>query len=346
MASKSFIQSLPKAELHLHLEGSVDPATLAELSRRYNTPLPTENNRYDVAGSGDVLTEYDVRRLYSYKDFNGFLMAFKSVTERLRSPEDYELVTYRLMQKLRQQNVVHAEVYVSVGVIRWRGQPVEPIFEGMERGRERGQRDFGVSLLWIFDAVRHFGPQAASEVFDLAARLRDRNVVGIGIGGDEARGPAEGFRDLYKKAADNGLRLTAHAGETTGPESVWGAINIGAERIGHGLSAANDPELMVVMAQNQVPLDVCITSNMRTGACKELQEHPVRKFFDEGLMITLSTDDPAMFQTSLNKEFEIAQQEFSFTEDHLRELARNSIEASFLPVEKKLRFMQQIDFLA
>ena len=346
MASKSFIQTLPKAELHLHLEGSVDPATLVELSRRYNTPLPTENNRYDVAGSGDVLTEDDVRRLYSYKDFNGFLMAFKSVTERLRSPEDYELVTYRLMQKLRQQNVVHAEVYVSVGVIRWRGQPVEPIFEGMERGRERGQRDFGVSLLWIFDAVRHFGPQAASEVFDLAARLRDRNVVGIGIGGDEARGPAEGFRDLYKKAADNGLRLTAHAGETTGPESVWGAINIGAERIGHGLSAASDPELMEVMAQKQVPVEMCITSNLRTGACKELQDHPVRKFFDEGLMITLSTDDPAMFQTSLNKEFEIAQQEFSFTEDHLRELARNSIEASFLPVEKKLRFMQQIDFLA
>ena len=345
MASKSFIQSLPKAELHLHLEGSVDPATLAELSRRYNTPLPTENNRYDVAGSGDVLTEDDVRRLYSYKDFNGFLMAFKSVTERLRSPEDYELVTYRLMQKLRQQNIVHAEVYVSVGVIRWRGQPVEPIFEGMERGRERGQRDFGVSLLWIFDAVRHFGPEAAAEVFDLAARLRERNVVGIGIGGDEARGPAEGFRDLYKKAADKGLRLTAHAGETTGPESVWGAINIGAERIGHGLSAANDPELMEVMAQKQVPVEMCITSNLRTGACKELQEHPVRKFFDEGLMITLSTDDPAMFQTSLNKEFEIAQQEFNFTEDHLRELARNSIEASFLPVEKKLRFMQQIDFL-
>ena len=346
MASKSFIQSLPKAELHLHLEGSVDPATVAELSRRYNTPLPTENNRYDVAGSGDVLTEDDVRRLYSYKDFNGFLMAFKSVTERLRSAEDYELVTYRLMQKLRQQNVVHVEVYVSVGVIRWRGQPVEPIFEGMERGRERGQRDFGVSLLWIFDAVRHFGPEAAAEVFNLAARLRERNVVGIGIGGDEARGPAEGFRDLFKKAADNGLRLTAHAGETTGPESVWGAINIGAERIGHGLSAASDPELMEVMAQKQVPLEICITSNLRTGACKDMQEHPVKKFFAEGLMVTLSTDDPAMFQTSLNKEFEIAQQEFGFSEEHLRELARNSIEASFLPVEKKLRFMQQIDFLA
>jgi aminodeoxyfutalosine deaminase len=254
-------------------------------------------------------------------------------------------VTYRLMQKLRQQNVVHAEVYVSVGVIRWRGQPVEPIFEGLERGRERGQRDFGVSLLWIFDAVRHFGPEAAGEVFDLAARLRDRNVVGIGIGGDEARGPAEWFRDLYKKAADNGLRLTAHAGETTGSESIWGAMNIGAERIGHGLAAARDPELLEIMAQKQIPVEICITSNLRTGACAEMQEHPVKKFFDQGVMITLNTDDPAMFQTSLNREYEIARQEFNFSEEHLRELARNSIEASFLPVEKKLKFLSQIDFL-
>src|ERR1700759_3474355 len=148
--ARSFIQSLPKAELHLHLEGCVDPPTLAELSRRYNTPLPTENNRYDVTGSGDVLTEEAVRSLYSYKDFNGFLMAFKSVTESLRSPEDYELVTYRLMQKLRQQNVVHAEVYVSIGVIRWRGQPVEPIFEGLERGRRGGPRGFWGVLLCMF----------------------------------------------------------------------------------------------------------------------------------------------------------------------------------------------------
>jgi aminodeoxyfutalosine deaminase len=340
---RSFIQSLPKAELHLHLEGSVEPATLAELSRRNNTLLPTENNRYDVRGSGDELSEEDVRRLYSYQNFNGFLMAFKAVTERLRTPEDYELITYRLMQKLRQQNVVHAEVYVSVGVVRWRGQVFDPIFEGLERGRERGQRDFGVSLLWIFDAVRHFGPEAAGEVFDIAARLRDRNVVGVGLGGDERKGPAEWFRDLFKKAADNGLRLTAHAGETAGPESVWGALNIGAERIGHGLAIARDPELTEVLAHKQVPLELCITSNLRTGACTDLHEHPLKTFFDEGLMITLNTDDPAMFQTSLCKEYELAQGEFGFTEEQLREIARNSFEASFLPVDKKVKFLQQID---
>src|SRR5437588_5515339 len=180
MNSKNLIEALPKAELHLHLEGCMEPATLAELSRRHNTPLPTANNRYDTRGSGDVLSEEAVQRLYSYKDFGGFLLAFKAVTERLRTPGDYELVTYRLMQKLAAQNVLHVEVYVSVGVIHWRGQEFEPIFEGLERGREQGEKDFGVSLLWIFDAVRHFGVEAAAEVFEIAARLQERNVAGIG----------------------------------------------------------------------------------------------------------------------------------------------------------------------
>jgi aminodeoxyfutalosine deaminase len=291
-----------------------------------------------------VLSEADVQRLYSYRDFQGFIQAFKSVTERLRSPEDYEMVTYRLMQKLKQQGVVHAEVYVSVGVVRWRGQEFGPLFEGMERGRERGQRDFGVSLLWIFDAVRHFGPEAAAEVFDLAAKLRERNVIGIGIGGDELRGPAEWFRDLYKKAADEGLRLTAHAGETGTPESVWAALNIGAERIGHGLAIAQDPDLAEVLAEKQIPVEICLSSNLRTRVCAALNEHPVKKFFDQGLMLILNTDDPAMFQTSLCREYELAQQEFGFSDEHLRELARNSFEASFLPPEKKLRCLQQIDF--
>jgi aminodeoxyfutalosine deaminase len=345
MSSKSFIAALPKAELHLHLEGTVDPPTLAELSRRHNTPLPTSNNRYDVQGSGDVLTEDDVRRLYSYQDFYGFMMAFKAVTERLRTPEDYELITYRLMQKLARQNVLHAEVYVSVGVIHWRGQEFAPLFEGMENGRQRGESDFGVSLLWIFDAVRHFGVEPAAKVFDLAARWRDRNVVGIGLGGIEREGPAQNFRDLYKKAAAQDLRLTVHAGETEGPESVWAALNIGAERIGHGFSAARDSELVEALARKQVPLEVCISSNLRTRVCADIRKHPVKIMFDNGLMITLNTDDPEMFQTSLSREYELARQECGFSEDHLRELARNSFEASFLPPAKKLEFLHRIDAL-
>lgn len=140
--------------------------------------------------------------------------------------------------------------------------------------------------------------------------------------------------------------MTAHAGETTGPESIWSALNIGAERIGHGLSIAQDPELVEVLAHKQVPVEICLSSNLRTGVCADFGEHPLKRFFDEGLMVTLNTDDPAMFQTSLCKEYELAMEEFGFSRDQLREIARNSFEASFLPVEKKLRFLQQVDTLA
>ncbi|PYX92523.1 MAG: adenosine deaminase, partial [Acidobacteria bacterium] len=175
----SFILSLPKAELHLHLEGSVEPETLLDLKQRHGSP-------------GGTVAE--IEQLYEYKDFNGFLMAFKAVTQELRSPEDYELITYRLMERLKADNVLHAEVYVSVGVCLYWKHDFAAIFEGLERGRQRGERDFGLSLLWIFDATRHFGAEKAQRVAELAVQYHDRNVVGFGIGGDERRAPPELFR--------------------------------------------------------------------------------------------------------------------------------------------------------
>jgi aminodeoxyfutalosine deaminase len=330
-STSSFIRALPKAELHLHIEGSIEPATLVDLQRNHG-----------VADPSPAAADH----LYDYKDFTGFLMAFKAVTEHLQTADDYELITYRLMQQLKAENVLHAEVYVSVGVNLWRKQDFAAIFEGLERGRERGARDFGVSLLWIFDAVRQFGPEKAQPVAELAVRYRDRNVVGFGIGGDEAKGPAEVFRDVYAYAVDRGLRLTAHAGESAGPESIWGALNIKAERIGHGLTAAHDAELVEELSQRQIPIEICVTSNLKTGVCPSLADHPVRNYFDHGLMITLNSDDPAMFRTSLSREYQIVQQNFGFTDEHLRELARNSFEASFLPAEKKLEFLNSFDSLA
>jgi aminodeoxyfutalosine deaminase len=323
--ASSFIRSLPKAELHLHLEGSIDPATLLQLQ--------------EVRGmEGASLAK--AQQFYRYEDFTGFLLSFKAVSELLQTPEDYELIAYRLIEQLRSQNVVHAEVYVSVGVCLWRNQDFDRIFEGLERGRERGERDFGVSLLWIFDAVRHFGAEAAQKVADLAVRYRDRNVAGFGIGGDERRAAPELFRDVYAYCAERGLHLTAHAGETSGPESIWGALNLKAERIGHGLSAWQDSELVEELAQRQVPIEICISSNLRTGCCGSPADHPVRNYFDQGLMITLNTDDPAMFGTSLNQEYQLAQDEFGFTDEHLREIAQNSFEASFLPAEKKVSLLR------
>jgi len=323
----AFIRSLPKAELHLHLEGSVAPPTLVELGERH----------------GKARTVAQAESLYRFEDFPGFLAAFKTLTEDLQTPEDYELVAYRLMERLKAENVLHAEVFVSVGVCLWRKLDFEAIFEGLERGRERGRADFGVSLLWIFDAVRQFGPGAAREVFELAVRYRDRNVVGIGIGGDEQKAPPELFREAYASAARQGLRLTCHAGENAGPESIWGALNLGAERIGHGLTACEDPELVGELAERQIPLEICLTSNLRTGCCPAIAQHPARRYFDQGLMLILNTDDPQMFQTTLNREYELAQSEFGFSDEHLRELARNSFEASFLPAGKKLELLDLLD---
>jgi aminodeoxyfutalosine deaminase len=323
-----FIQSLPKAELHLHMEGTVDPATLLELSAKYDSP---------------PMSSDDVRALYSYADFNGFLHAFKQLTDRLRTPADYELITYRMMQQLAAQNIVHAEVYCSVGVCLWRKHDFDAVFEGMERGRQRGEREFGTSVLWIFDAVRQFGVEAAQCVFDLAIKHRERNVAGVGIGGDEAKAPPEIFRDVYARAREAGLRLTCHAGETAGPESIWGALNIGAERLGHALSAWHDPELMAVLAERQVPVELCPTSNVRTGAISTIASHPLRVYLERGLMVTLNSDDPAMFGTSLNEEYALAQQHFDFSDEHLRELARNSFEAAFLPPERKLELLDRLD---
>ena len=325
-----FIFSLPKAELHLHLEGTIDPPTVLELRKRH--------------GRESTLTE--VEQAYQYKDFAGFLMAFKAITEDLQTPADYDLITYRLMQKLKAENVLHAEVYVSVGVCLWRKQDFAAIFEGLERGRERGERDFGISLLWIFDAVRQFGSEKAKIVAELAVQYRGRGVVGFGIGGDEVKAGPELFREIYAYAADNGLRLTAHAGETAGPESVWGALNLRAERIGHGLTAWHDAELVEELSRRQIPVEICMTSNLRTGVCPTIAEHPVRRYFDQGIMVTLNSDDPAMFETTLAGEYQLAQDAFGFTDEHLRELARNSFEASFLPPEKKLQFLNLFDSVA
>lgn len=329
----SFIRRLPKAELHLHLEGTVTPDTLVELSARHDSP------------SMDL---EQARALYRYTDFTGFLLAFKAISEHLRTPEDYELATWRMLERLAQQGVVHAEVYVSVGVVYyWRRSEFEPLFLGMERARRRAEEELGITLFWIFDAVRHFGAEEASRVFRKAAELRPEfpSIIGIGIGGDERRTGAEPFRELYARAREAGLRLTAHAGETVGPEGIWGALNIGAERLGHALSAIDDPDLMDLLAERQVPLEICVTSNLRTGCCSRAEHHPVRRYFDAGLMVTLNSDDPALFGSDLEQEYRRVAGDFAFTRDQLRELAANSVEASFLGPDRKVELLNRIESL-
>lgn len=333
MEALSFIRRLPKAELHLHLEGTVTPEILVELSSRHDA-APLELRQ--------------AKTLFQYTDFGGFLMAFKAITERLRTAEDYELITWRMLERLSRQGVVHAEVYVSVGVVYyWAHCEFEPLFEGMERARKRAEAELGISVYWIFDAVRHFGPEEAARVFRKAAEMKPEFpcIVGIGIGGDERRTSAEPFRELYAEARDAGLRLTAHAGETVGPEGIWAALTVGAERLGHALSAIHDRDLIELLVERQVPLEICVTSNLKTGCCVRLEDHPLRRYFDSGLMVTLNSDDPGLFGSDLEDEYRLAEERFGFTEEHLRELAANSIEASFLPAESKVALLRRIESL-
>lgn len=328
---REWLRALPKAELHLHLEGSITPATLVELSRvNDKTPLTTQQ----------------AKEVYSYHDFPSFLMSFKAVTDRLHTPADYETITYAMLRDLAAQGVKHAEAYISVGILyRFGRLDVDEVMAAIERGRTRAERDFGVSLLWVIDAVRHFGVEECARVFRKAAALSEQypSVVGIGIGGDEARGPAHDFREIYAEAKDAGLHLTCHAGESVGPQSIWAALNIGAERIGHALSAQHDADLIEVLAERQIPLELNITSNLRTGCCPGLQEHPVRRYFEDGLMVTLNSDDPPFFGANLLDEYVLAHEQFEFPLDSLRELAANSIEASFLPPERKIALLSEVE---
>lgn len=333
---QSFIRRLPKAELHLHLEGTILPATLVELSsRRGRRPM----------------TQAEADAVYHFTDFSGFMDAFRLITSLLESPEDYELAAWRMLEHLTAQGVVHAEVYISVGVIyHFRDHDpacFEPIFEGLERARERGRRELGISLYWIFDAVRHFAVEEGVRVFRKAAELRPQypSIIGIGLGGDERRAGSERYAEAYAEAQAAGLRLTNHAGETTGPEAIREALAIGTERIGHAVSAIQDPDLMRDLLERGVPLELNPTSNVRTGVCPAFAEHPLRRYFDAGLLVTLNSDDPAFFGSDLAGEFLLAHTEQRFTRDELRQLARNSFRASFLPEAEKQAWVAQIDSL-
>ena len=329
-----FIRRLPKAELHLHLEGTILPSTLVELSARHDAQPPT-------------LAEAEA--LYQFTDFTGFIEAFKAVTRLLTGPEDYELAAWRMMQHLAEQGVVHAEVYISVGVIyMWRNHDpecFEPIFAGLERARQRGERELDLSLYWIFDAVRHFTVPEAERVFQKAAAMHAEYpaIVGIGLGGDERRCGSEPFRAMYAEAHAAGLRLTNHAGETTGPEAIREALSIGSERLGHVLSAIQDAALLEELKARQIGLELNPTSNIRTGVCPSFAAHPLRHYFDRGLLVTINSDDPAFFGSDVANEYLLAHTEQGFTREELRQLAANSIRCSFLPEPARAAWLARIE---
>ena len=306
-----FLLEIPKAELHVHLEGSVEPETLHEL---------------DPSTSVE-----EFRALYQYADFEAFLKTFGVIGKRLRTPQDYGLITRRLLERLAAQNVKYAEIIVAAGVVLWKGQEFAPIFDAIAAATIGSP----VEVRWILDSVRQFGVEPAMAVARLAAERQERGVVAFGIGGSEERGPAEWFTDVFAFARNAGLRLTAHAGESMGPESVWAALRLGAERIGHGITSVRDPALLCHLRDRDIPLEISITSNLVTGVVARLEDHPVRRLFDAGVPIVLNTDDPAMFRCSLVDEYRLAARAFSFTEEELRAITANGFRYAFTPLPLK-----------
>ncbi|MDP9339341.1 MAG: adenosine deaminase [Acidobacteriota bacterium] len=312
--------SLPKAELHLHLEGSLQPVTVCALASRHGTPFPGE----------------EVTRRYAYKDFLGFIEAFKWVSSLLRDPADYVLALRDLGEQLVEQNVIYAEITLSVGVMLLRHQSVERNFEAIVAEAEAFAAR-GLKLNFVFDAVRQFGADAAMRVVAAAERCASNSIVGFGIGGDELSVAAKEFAPVYDKAGSIGLHRLMHAGEIGGAKEIWEAIRLlGVERIGHGIAAMHDPELMAWLAARRIPLEICPQSNVRTGALARqlgiagasIEQHPLPLLFRSGVPIVLSTDDPAMFHTSLVSEYERAAL-MGLQENELEQMVKNGFEYSF-----------------
>ena len=326
------IAALPKAELHLHLEGAIEPATVVELAARY----------------GDTIAPGQVAARYATRDFSAFIDAYKWVTSYLRAPEDYALVARETAERLLPQNVVYAEITLSAGVMLLRKQNVAANFRAI-REAVRVFEPLGLRLQWIFDCVRQFGPRPAMDVARAAIELRDEGVVAFGIGGDELALPASDFRGVFEFAAAGGLHRVAHAGEIGGPESVRDALDIfGAERIGHGIAVTRDPALAAILRERAIPLEICPTSNLRTGALArqigrddaELQHHPLPDLLRAGVPLSVSTDDPAMFATDLQREY-MALIEMGLAPPELVQVAAAAFEGAFLPAADKAAYLAE-----
>jgi aminodeoxyfutalosine deaminase len=329
----SIIEEVPKAELHLHLEGSISPETVSLLGAR----------------RGVTITAESAAARYAYTDFGGFLEAFKWATGYLKAPEDYALITHRLADELVRQRVIYAEVTVSVGVMERYGQNVEANFAAIDEVARRYRENGQLRIAWIFDATRQFGANAAMKVAVHAAKFQKQGVVAFGIGGDELSVPAVNFRAAYDYARNQGLHVTMHAGEIGGPELVRDAIDhLGAERIGHGIALMRDATLADRVANLRVPLEICLTSNLRTGALArqtgkrdaKLADHPLPQLLERGVTVVLSTDDPAMFHTDLLAEYNHAIS-LGLAKAQIAKIIENGFTNSFVSPEHKLPLLNQ-----
>jgi adenosine deaminase len=335
MSLLSYVQAVPKAELHVHLEGAIQPETLLTLAQRNGIQLPAN-------------TIEGVRSWIAYRDFSHFIELFRAACRCLRTAEDYELAAYDLGADLARQGVRYAEVTFSASIHHIYGVPQTAYFDGLARGRVRALADFGVELTWIFNIVRQW--QDGREVAPLADHTtevsiegREIGVVALGLAGAEVGAPPEPFAPWFERARAAGLHSAPHAGEHAGAESVWGAVRaLGAERIGHGVRAVEDPALVGYLAMHQIPLDVCPLSNIRLGVAESLERHPLPRLLDAGVVMTVNSDDPSLFNTSLSDDYATLVDPFGLSVAQIDELVLNGFRSSFLPPERKQALLAEV----
>jgi aminodeoxyfutalosine deaminase len=330
-----FIAGLPKAELHVHHVGSASPRIVAELAARHagSTPVPA-----DAAA---------LARYFEFRDFTHFVEIYLSVVDLIRDPEDVRILTYEVGRELARQQVRYAELTVTPYSHVSRGMPAPVFCEAIEDARVRAEAELGIVLRWCFDIPGEAGLPAAEQTLRIALDERPDGLVSFGLGGPEIGVPRPQFKPYFDKARAAGLRSVPHAGETTGPETIWDAVReLGAERIGHGISAARDPRLMAHLAEHGIVLEVCPTSNLRLGLVPSLDEHPLPVLREAGVPVTVNSDDPPMFGTTINDEYAVAARLLGLDEAGVADLARDAVRASFMPSADKARILAEIDTYA
>lgn len=325
MSLHTFIQQMPKAELHIHLEGAIEPATLLRLAERNGVTLPAHSPE-------------GLRTWYQFSGFPHFVEVYLKIQSCLRSADDFATIAYELGADMARQNILYREATVTpyTHLVQDKGLRADDIIDGLEDGRQRARRDFGVEMRWILDIHRNLAPPVAEVTTQLVLDWADRGVVALGLGGNEANSPAAPFAPYFQRVKAAGLGSAPHAGEIAGPESVWAAVrDLQADRIGHGVRSIEDPHLLAWLQQRQVTLEVNPTSNVCLKVYRSIDQHPFIHLLRMGLNVTVNSDDPPLFNTSLTEEFEKLVDAFDLTHTDLQSLSLNAVRSSFLPAAER-----------
>ena len=328
-AVERFIEGLPKAELHVHHVGSASPAIVAELAARHPGTVPSDP---------EALADY-----FTFTDFAHFIELYLSVVDLVRTPEDIWTLTHGIAEELTRQHVRYVELTCSPVTNVRAGVPIEAFVEAIEDVRVIAERDLGLTMRWIWDIPGELGLPAGVETVGYALEHGPSSLIGFGLGGPEIGVPRPQFADVYAQARAAGLHSIPHAGETTGPQTIWDAINdLGAERIGHGTSAVQDPSLLVYLAEHHIPVEVSPTSNIATRAVATFAEHPLRQMVEAGVPVSINSDDPPMFSTTLTAEYGVAAALLELDEAGVADLALAAVDHSFAPAEIKTSIRDEI----